>query len=420
MSQLESKTGKIDFLILTIYFALIIIGWFSIFATGYVEGPFNIFSFSTAYGRQTIWIISSALLGIFVLFVDARVFPRISFGVYISFIVLLFLVLVIGTVISGNRAWIDLGSGIKLQPSEFAKFGTALFLAKYLSIPGVKFSAKKNRNIIFLIVLIPMFLVFMQGDTGSAIVFGSFVFLFYRIGMPGFFIFLIFYVIALFIATLLVKQIILVLFFICIYAVLIYLYRENRKLIIRFLILFFATIAFIISVNYIFSSVLKPHQKDRINVLIGKKYDFKGSAFNVDQSLIAIGSGGFSGKGFLEGTQTKYKFVPEQTTDFIFCTIGEQWGFIGSSIVVLLYVLLLFRLVIIAEKQRSDFSRYYIYSVVGIFFIHFFINIGMTIGLVPVIGIPLPFVSYGGSSLWAFSLMLFVVLKLNLHRNSVL
>lgn len=420
MSQLESKTGKIDFLILTIYFALIIIGWFSIFATGYVEGSFSIFDFSTAYGRQTIWIISSVLLGIFVLFVDARVFPRISFGVYISFIVLLFLVLVVGTVISGNRAWIDLGSGIKLQPSEFAKLGTALFLAKYLSIPGVKFSAKKNRNIIFLIVLIPMFLVFMQGDTGSAIVFGSFVFLFYRIGMPGFFIFLIFYVIALFIATLLVKQIILVLFFICIYAVLIYLYRENRKLIIRFLILFFATIAFIISVNYIFSSVLKPHQKDRINVLIGKKYDPKGSAFNVDQSLIAIGSGGFSGKGFLEGTQTKYKFVPEQTTDFIFCTIGEQWGFIGSSIVVLLYVLLLFRLVIIAEKQRSDFSRYYIYSVVGIFFIHFFINIGMTIGLVPVIGIPLPFVSYGGSSLWAFSLMLFVVLKLNLHRNSVL
>ena len=359
-------------------------------------------------------------MGLAILLIDARFIPRMSFGVYVGVLFLLVLVLVVGTVTSGNRAWIELGAGVKLQPSEFAKYGAALFLAKFLSIPGIKFSNKKNRNAIFMIVLIPMFLVFLQGDTGSAIVFASFLLLFFRIGMPGFFIFLVIYISILFVATLLIKQIVLILILAGIFALLIYFFREKRKEIIRYLVMFFASAIFIVSVNYIFATVLKPHQKDRINVLIGKEYDPKGSAFNVNQSLIAIGSGGFSGKGFLQGTQTKYNFVPEQTTDFIFCTIGEQWGFWGSSVVVLLYVFLLIRLIMMAEKQRSDFSRYYIYAVAGIFFLHFFVNIGMTIALVPVIGIPLPFVSYGGSSLWAFTLMLFTVLKLNLHRNSVL
>ncbi|MDX9931025.1 MAG: rod shape-determining protein RodA [Bacteroidales bacterium] len=420
MSQFENKTGKMDFWVLFIYIALMIIGWLSVFATGYREGPFSIFDFSMAYGRQSVWILTSVLMGLAILLIDARFIPRMSFGVYVGVLFLLVLVLVVGTVTSGNRAWIELGAGVKLQPSEFAKYGAALFLAKFLSIPGIKFSNKKNRNAIFMIVLIPMFLVFLQGDTGSAIVFASFLLLFFRIGMPGFFIFLVIYIAILFVATLLIKQIVLILILAGIFALLIYFFREKRKEIIRYLVMFFASAIFIVSVNYIFATVLKPHQKDRINVLIGKEYDPKGSAFNVNQSLIAIGSGGFSGKGFLQGTQTKYNFVPEQTTDFIFCTIGEQWGFWGSSVVVLLYVFLLIRLIMMAEKQRSDFSRYYIYAVAGIFFLHFFVNIGMTIALVPVIGIPLPFVSYGGSSLWAFTLMLFTVLKLNLHRNSVL
>lgn len=420
MSRLENKTGKMDFWVLFIYIALMIIGWLSVFATGYREGPVSVFDFSMAYGRQSVWILSSVLMGLAILLIDARFIPRMSFGVYLGVLVLLVLVLVLGTVTSGNRAWIELGAGVKLQPSEFAKYATALFLAKYLSIPGVKFSNTKNRNAIYLIVLIPMFLVFLQGDTGSAIVFGSFLLLFYRIGMPGFFIFLVLYIAILFVATLLIKQIVLILILAGVFSTLIFIYRTKRKEIIRFLIMFFASAIFIVSVNYIFGTVLKPHQKDRINVLIGNEYDPKGSAFNVNQSLIAIGSGGFSGKGFLEGTQTKYNFVPEQTTDFIFCTVGEQWGFVGSSFIVILYVFLLIRLIIMAEKQRSDFSRYYIYAVAGIFFLHFFVNIGMTIALVPVIGIPLPFVSYGGSSLWAFTLMLFTVLKLNLHRNSVL
>ncbi|MPM26218.1 Peptidoglycan glycosyltransferase MrdB [bioreactor metagenome] len=420
MSQLESKTGKLDVWILLIYICLMIIGWLSVFATGYREGPVGIFDFSMAYGRQTLWIITSVIMGLAILLIDSRVIPRASFGIYIGILVMLLLVLVLGSVISGNRAWIDLGGGVKLQPSEFAKFGTALFISKYLSIPGVRFSNTKNRNTMIGIVLFPILLVMLQKDTGSAIVFASFMLLFYRVGMPGFIIFLVFYTVALFVATLLIKQIVLILVLFGVFALLIYFAREKRQMIIRYLIMFFASAIFIVSVNYIFGRVLQPHQKDRINVLIGKEYDPKGSAFNVNQSLIAIGSGGFSGKGFLQGTQTKYNFVPEQTTDFIFCTIGEQWGFAGSSIVVLLYVFLLIRLIIIAEKQRSEFSRYYIYAVAGIFFMHFFINIGMTIAVVPVIGIPLPLVSYGGSSLWAFTLMLFTVLKLNLHRNSVL
>jgi rod shape determining protein RodA len=224
----------------------------------------------------------------------------------------------------------------------------------------------------------------------------------------------------LFVATLLIKQFVLLILLLAIFSALIYWSRKKRTEIIRFLLMLFLSTVFIVSVNYIFSDVLKPHQKDRINVLIGKEYDPRGSAFNVNQSLIAIGSGSFDGKGFLQGTQTKYNFVPEQSTDFIFCTIGEEWGFIGSSVTVLLFVFLLIRLIVMAEKQRSEFSKYYIYSIAAIFFVHFLVNIGMTIAVVPVIGIPLPFVSYGGSAMWAFSLMMFTVLKLDMHRNSVL
>jgi len=420
MIQSEAKTGKMDFWMLFIYIALMIIGWLSVFATGYRGGPVNIFDFSMAYGRQTVWILSSLIIGLVMLLIDARYIPRASFPVYVTVLGLLVLVLALGTVISGSRSWIDLGAGVRLQPSEFAKFATALFLAKYLSIPGVRFDNKKSRQAMMLIVFIPVLLVLLQGDTGSAVVFGSFLLLFYRVGLPGFYVFLVFYTVALFVATLMIKQLILILVLLGIFSLLVYLGRQHREKIIRYLVMFFFSVIFIISVNYIFGTVLKPHQKDRINVLIGNQYDPRGSAFNVNQSLIAIGSGGFSGKGFLEGTQTKYNFVPEQTTDFIFCTIGEEWGFIGSSLTVFLYVFLMIRLVMMAEKQRSDFSKYYIYAVAGIFFMHFLINIGMTIALVPVIGIPLPFVSYGGSALWAFTIMLFTVIKLNMHRNSVL
>lgn len=420
MNQLEARSGKIDFGVLFVILALMAIGWLSIFATGYKEGDFNVFDFSHAYGRQSVWIVSSLVLGLMIMVVDVRFLPRMAFPFFVGVLGLLFLVLALGTVISGSRSWIDLGAGVRLQPAEFAKYSAALFFAKYLSVPGVSFENSTHRRNMLLIVMIPAILVFFQGDTGSAIVFGSFILIFYRIGMSGFFVFLVFYIAALFVATLLIKQFLLLIVLLAVFSALIYLSRNKRTEIIRYLLMFFLSAVFIVSVNYIFSDVLKPHQKDRINVLIGKEYDPRGSAFNVNQSLIAIGSGGFEGKGFLQGTQTKYNFVPEQSTDFIFCTIGEEWGFVGSSVTVLLFVFLLIRLVVMAEKQRSDFSKYYIYSVAAIFFVHFLVNIGMTIAIVPVIGIPLPFVSYGGSAMWAFSLMMFTVLKLDMHRNSVL
>ncbi|PKP04085.1 MAG: rod shape-determining protein RodA [Bacteroidetes bacterium HGW-Bacteroidetes-6] len=420
MNQLEARSGKIDFGVLFVILALMAIGWLSIFATSYQEGNFGLFDFSYAYGRQSVWILSSLILGLMIMIVDVRFLPRMSFSVFVGVLGLLLLVLALGTVISGSRSWIDLGAGVRLQPAEFAKYGAALFFAKYLSVPGVSFDNTTHRRNLLLIVLIPALLVFFQGDTGSAIVFGSFILIFYRIGMPGFYVFLVFYIAALFVATLLIKQFVLLLLLLAAFSALIYLSRNKRTEIIRFLLMFFMSAVFIVSVNYIFSEVLKPHQKDRINVLIGKEYNPRGSAFNVNQSLIAIGSGGFEGKGFLQGTQTKYNFVPEQSTDFIFCTVGEEWGFVGSSITVLLFVFVLIRLIILAEKQRSEFSKYYIYSVAAIVFVHFLVNIGMTIAVIPVIGIPLPFVSYGGSAMWAFTLMLFTVLKLNMHRNSVL
>ena len=420
MNHSSTRPEKLNYWLLFLYMAIVTIGWFSVFATSYKDGAINIFDFSTAYGRQTAWIITSLILGLIIFLLDVRFIPRSAWFLYLFALGMLMLVLVIGVVISGSKGWINLGAGIKLQPAEFAKYTTALFLAKYMSIPGVKFSNAKNRNAMFAIVFIPMLFVFLQHDTGSAIVFVSFIFLFYRAGMPAFYLFLILYVATLFIATLLIKQLALILILVGIFSILIFIYKNYRKKILKFLIMLGASIVFIISVNYIFSNILKPHQKDRINVLIGKEYDPKGSAFNVNQSLIAIGSGGWSGKGFLEGTQTKYNFVPEQTTDFIFCTVGEQWGFLGSSLLIILYVLLLINLVVIAEKQRSDFSRYYIYGVTGIIFMHFFINIGMTLALVPVIGIPLPLVSYGGSSMMAFTLMIFTVLKLDMNRSAVL
>lgn len=420
MNHPSARPEKLNYWLLFLYMAIVTIGWFSVFATSYKDGAINIFNFSTTYGRQTIWIIVSLILGLIIFLLDVKFIPRSSWFLYLFTLGMLVLVLIVGVVISGSRGWISLGANIKLQPAEFAKYTTALFLAKYMSIPGVKFSNAKNRNAMFAIVLIPMFLVFLQHDTGSAIVFVSFIFLFYRAGLSAFYLFLILYVAILFIATLLIKQLALILILIGIFSFLIFIYKDYRKKILKFLIMLGASIVFIVCVNYIFSNILKPHQKDRINVLIGKEYDPKGSAFNVNQSLIAIGSGGWAGKGFLEGTQTKYNFVPEQTTDFIFCTVGEQWGFLGSSLLVILYVLLLINLVVIAEKQHSDFSRYYIYGVTGIIFMHFFINIGMTLALVPVIGIPLPLVSYGGSSMMAFTLMIFTVLKLDMNRSAVL
>lgn len=421
MSQKDDiSIGRMDWLTILIYLVMVLLGWMSIYAAGYSDEHTNIFDMDMSYGRQMVWIITAFVLALFVLIIDVRFYSRFSNGLYIGIIVLLLFVLVYGSVISGSKSWLDIGNGVRIQPSEFAKFITALAVAKILSKPGTSFTENKLlRRDAYLIVLAPALLTLLQRDTGSAIVFGAFILVFYREGISGMVLLFLVWVIGLFFLSLLIKQLVLMSVLLLITALLIYMARDNRKEIIKVISVFAFSIVFILSVNYIFDQVLLPHQKDRVNVMIGKDYDPKGSAYNVNQSLIAIGSGGLSGKGFLQGTQTKYNFVPEQSTDFIYCTIGEEWGFLGSTFVLALFVLLMGRIIFIAERQRSDFSRIYAYAVASIFFIHFLINIGMTLALVPVIGIPLPFFSYGGSSLWAFTLMLFILIKLDMHRNQL-
>jgi rod shape determining protein RodA len=414
--------GKIDWTILLIYFALVLIGWFSIFSAKYNEAHPSIFDFSMEYGKQLVWIGAALLIGFVVLLIDAKFFNAFSLWIYIAVLASLFMVLVYGKATKGATSWIDFGP-IKFQPSEFAKMATALAVAGYLDRLDVDLQKRKDQIIAIGLVLIPMALVLLQNDTGSAIVFVSFIFIFYREGLPGTGWVMVAGVVAviLFIFTLIWSQKIMYIVLGSLFILTLTYYILNKKKGLMTMIAVFAFMfIFVFSVDYAFNKVLQEHQRSRIEVLLGLKDDPKGDGYNVHQSKIAIGSGGFAGKGFLQGTQTKYDFVPEQHTDFIFCTIGEEGGFIGTSAVVLLYMALLVRLIIMAERQRSTFSRVYGYGVAGIFFVHFAINIGMTIGLVPVIGIPLPFLSYGGSSMLAFTIMLAIFVKQDANRLNVL
>ena len=415
--------GKIDWPILLIYLALVLIGWFSIFSAKYDELHPSIFDFTKEYGKQMIWIGVALLTGFIILLIDAKFFNAFSLWIYIAILVSLVAVLVYGKATKGATSWIEFGP-VKFQPSEFAKMATALALAGYLDRLGIDLQQRKDQIVSAVLILIPMALVLLQNDTGSALVFASFVFVLYREGMPGAGWLMVYAVIAivLFIFTILwspkVMCIILGAFFVL---TLVYQILTKRRGIIKTIIVFGFMFAFIFGSNFAFNHEKFPkHQHDRILVLLNQLDDPKGVGYNVHQSKIAIGSGGFTGKGFLEGTQTKYDFVPEQHTDFIFCTIGEEGGFVGTAIVVLLYVALLVRLVILAERQRSTFSRVYGYAIAGIFFMHFTINIGMTIGLMPVIGIPLPFLSYGGSSMLAFTMMLAIFIKQDANRLNIL
>ena len=423
MNERNGIIGKLDWLTILIYLALVIIGWFSIFSAKYDELHPSIFDFSQVYGKQLIWIGASLLLGFIVLLVDAKFFNAFSLWIYFFFLASLLFVLLYGTATKGATSWIDLGSGIKFQPSEFAKMGTALALAGYLSRLDVDLQKRRCQIIAALLVLAPMALVLLQNDTGSAIVFVSFIFVLFREGFPGTGLVMLAGVVAilLFIFTLIWGQtVVYIIIGVLFVASLIYILITKRKGIVRTIAVFAFMFVFVFSVDYAFHKVLQEHQQNRILVLLGQLDDPQGVGYNVHQSKIAIGSGGFSGKGFLQGTQTKYDFVPEQHTDFIFCTVGEEGGFLGTSVVVLLYVALLVRIILLAERQRSTFSRVYGYSIAGILFVHVAINIGMTIGLVPVIGIPLPFLSYGGSSMLAFTLMLAIFVKQDANRLNIL
>ncbi len=403
----------------SIYLVMIFLGWINIYAAVYNEEHQSIFDSTQNYGKQLIWIGSSVLIALFILLLDGKFFTVFAYPIYGLVIITLILVLIFGREVAGSKSWFELGS-FRIQPAEFGKFATALVIAKYLSALNIRFENLKTKMITTAFIAVPPLLVLAQNDTGSALVYGAFIFVLYREGLSGNILMAGLAVVSVFIVTLLFDSLTMI-WIVGIIALLIFLAgKRNKKnfFIITGLALLFSAMSF--SVNYVVDNVLEKHQKTRINVMLGKEDDPRGVGYNVNQSKIAIGSGGFSGKGFLNGTQTKYKFVPEQSTDFIFCTVGEEWGFLGSFVVISLFVVLLVRVIFVAERQKSTFTRIYGYGVASILFFHFAINIAMTIGLAPVIGIPLPFFSYGGSSLWAFTLLLFIFIKLDAYRMQLL
>ena len=465
--------ATIDWISILIWMVLIAFGWMNIYSANIMEAEGSVFDLSMRYGKQLIWIAAAILLGIMIMIVDAKFYSLFAFIFYGIFILILLGVLVFGREINGAKSWFVIG-GFQLQPSEFTKPFTALALARLLTSHG--YNIKRFIDLIkaLIIIVLPVGLIFLQPDLGSSVVFLAFVFVLFREGFSANTMILMATLVLLFFLTLVIDKAIILsgmvlmalimhsftsrslkssakiflltagmfgvlflvnytaslgfsLFIIGLASVapvliilgVIALYRRQRsslKLIARLVI----SILFVVFVDYAMHNILKEHQQQRILVTLGLEHDPQGVGYNVNQSKIAIGSGGFRGKGYLNGTQTKLHFVPEQSTDFIFCTVGEEWGFIGTSIVIVLYVVLLLRLIILSERQRSSFSRIFGYGLVSVLFTHFAVNIGMTIGLFPVIGIPLPFFSYGGSSLWAFTLFLFIFLRLDASRLELL
>ena len=419
MRSRESIIGNVDWVILVLYFILIFFGWLSIYASSSGEEVSSIFDLSQRYGKQLLWIGLSVIIIIVVLLIDSKFFSTFAFIFYAAMIIILIGVLLFGKTVAGSKSWFQIGS-FGIQPAEFAKFTTALVIAKFLSMTNIDMRNIRTPVISIILIGLPALLILFQNDTGSAIVYSAFAIVLFREGFSG--IIIIFGVVMsiLFILTLLFGEIYIIASIAFALTLILILYKKTRKKYKSFIAIFLLSSVFVFSVNYTFQKVLEPHQKKRINVLLGIEQDLKGAGYNVNQSKIAIGSGGFAGKGFRQGMLTKNHFVPEQSTDFIFCTIGEEWGFIGTFVLILLFVALLIRIVILAERQRSRFSRIYGYGVASIIFFHFAVNIGMTIGLFPVIGIPLPFISYGGSSLWAFTILLFIFIKLDSVRMDLL
>ncbi|MBQ3709743.1 MAG: rod shape-determining protein RodA [Bacteroidales bacterium] len=422
MTDRNSIIGKVDWPILLMYFALVVIGWLSIYSAGMSEGHHAIYDMTQFCGKQMMWIGIAMAAGFVILILDAKLFDAFSFWIYAVVVFLLIVVLVYGKATNGATSWIDFG-GFKLQPSEFAKLGTALAVASLLGKQDTDLQQRKTRLKVYALILAPAALVLLQHDAGSALVFASFIFVLYREGMPGAgaVMLLAAGALAVFVLTLVwsVKVMCIVLGVLFALTLLYYLLNKKKGLW-RMVAVYAFLIALVFSVDYAFYHILEEHQRTRFEILLKLKDDPQGDGYNLHQSKIAIGSGGFWGKGFLNGTQTKYDFVPEQHTDFIFCTIGEEGGFKGSFVVILLYVGLLVRIIKVAERQRLAFSRIYGYSIAGILFVHVAVNIGMTIGLVPVVGIPLPFLSYGGSSLLAFTVMLAIFLKQDANRLNIL
>ncbi len=469
----NSKSGnKVDLWLILVYLILILFGWANIYSAVYSEDHAFIFDFSQRYGMQFVWICISIITSIFILYIiNPLIYRTISPLLYLIMLFLLFSVIFLGREVKGSHSWFFIGS-VGIQPAEFSKITTSLMLATIMS--QYNFSLNKTKDALkgALVVLIPILLIIMEKETGSALIYLSLIFVFFREGLSGWFIILGFSVIALFIITIVYSPFIALIAILSVAVIIRFFVRPNFKtflisaatiVLIAFVpkipfkfveilkpeiwgIILFVPIVFIwlkdlwtrkerkesrwlflsmicgiiviFSVNFVFNNVLQAHQKARIENLLGITEDLHGIGYNVHQSKIAIGSGGLLGKGFLHGTQTKYNFVPEQSTDFIFCTVGEEWGFVGSIVLLSLYIFLIIRIIVLAEKNKDSFTRIYGYCVASIFMLHVFINIGMTIGLLPVIGIPLPFLSYGGSSMLSFTILLFIFIRLDMNRQT--
>lgn len=419
MRKQKSIFENIDWLIVIMYLIFLIMGWLNIYAAVYNEEHKSIFDIHENYGKQLIWIGTSLIIAVAILVVDGKFYAAFSYPTYGVIMLLLLLVLVVARDIKGAVAWIDIGS-FKLQPSEFAKFATNMALAKYLSTLNIKMEDMKTKIVAGAIVAIPAIIILLQNDTGSALVFAAFIFVLYREGLTQNVLLFGFFAAVLFVLSLMVSKIALLIVIGGTMLLAYLLLRKTKKNLVAILTIAIVASGVVMSVDYAYNHVLQAHQRERIDVLIGKKADLKGAGYNVNQSLIAIGSGGLMGKGYMQGTQTKYDFVPEQSTDFIFCTVGEEWGFAGTAVVLLMFLAMLYRIIYIAERQRSQYTRIYAYGVASILFFHLMINVGMAIGLAPVIGIPLPFFSYGGSSLWSFTILLFILIKLDSYRMYIL
>ncbi len=475
---------SVDWVIIALYLVLVICGWFSICGASYTYGEPDFLSFDTRAGKQLIWIGCSLAIGFVLLMLEKKLYEMLAYVFYALIILLLIATIFVGSDIKGSHSWIRLGGGVNLQPAEFAKAATALALARYMSSYG--FSMHNLRDLLKVIglIMLPMLIIIMQKETGSALVFLSFFLMLYREGMSGAFLFsgicaIVYFIVGIrfadvplwgmpvstgeFVVLFLIQlctagmlgtyirkkslmywtggiilgvtgvALLFSLYVIpfdvawiqlglCILLILYLIYMWLRERINNFAYIamfILGSVVFFYSSNYVFSEVLSEHQKPRIEVVLGMKEDLTGAGYNVNQSKIAIGSGGLTGKGFLNGTQTKLKYVPEQDTDFIFCTIGEEQGFLGASAVLLLFLAFILRIMALAERQPDAFGRVYGYSLVGIFLFHLFINVGMVLGITPVIGIPLPFFSYGGSSLWGFTILLFIFIRIDSARKRV-
>lgn len=402
------------------YLIFIFLGWLSIYATTYSETQYDIFDFSTKYGKQFIWIALSFIIIIFILAIDKKFYEQFSGIFYLISILSLVGLFFFGNNINGATSWYSFGS-FGIQPSEFAKTATALAIANYLNERNQDLRKLNSQLKAFAVIFLPAVLITLQPDPGSALVYGSLILVLYRFGLPLYYLVIGFLATILFIVTLYFGYsitLILAIAFITLFFI--YLNYKNKNFFrdnwLRFIVIYIFTGLFIFSVDYVFNSVFEQRHRDRFNILLGKNIDTQGIGYNTSQSVITIGSGGFNGKGFLQGDRTQGNFVPEQQTDFIYSVIGEEWGFLGSSLVIILFVLFLIRLLFIADRQKSIFSKVFGYATVAIFFFHFTINIGMVIGILPTIGIPLPFFSYGGSSLWGFTILLFILIRLDADR----